>query len=103
MRQVSLLCVAVLLATVIRLGRLLTADTIPVGNNRQLLIDDYVIAEIQGLKRTVRQPKKHAANPVLVGEQPWERGVWGPASPSALYDQGKSTPVVPGRLFYPAV
>ena len=97
MRRVSLLCVAALLATVIHLGSSVAGDTIPVGKNRQLLIDDYAIAEMEGLKRTLQQPKKHNDNPVLVGENPWERGVWGPASPSALYDQGKI------RLWYRAV
>ena len=97
MAQVSVLCAAVFLSVVAGLANLLSADTICVGKNRQLFLDDYVIAEMEGLKRTLQQPQKHAANPVLVGEEPWELGAWGPASPSALYDEGKI------RLWYRAV
>ena len=97
MAQISVLCAAVFLAAVTGLTSLLSADTIGVGNNRQLFLDDYAIAEMEGLKRTLQRPQKHAANPVLVGEEPWEQGAWGPASPSALYDEGKI------RLWYRAV
>src|SRR5262245_40436408 len=40
--------------------------------SRQLFLDDHVIADRQGLRRRLHQPKKHPANPVLWGETPWE-------------------------------
>ena len=97
MRRVSLLCLVALLDMFICLSVSVAADTVVVGTYRQLLIDDFAIAEMPGLQRTLQQPKKHKDNPILVGEHPWERGVWGPAVPSALYDQGKI------RLWYRAV
>jgi predicted GH43/DUF377 family glycosyl hydrolase len=73
------------------------AEPIDVGTFRQLFIDEYAIAEMEGLQRTVQRPKKHEDNPIILGVHPWEQGVWGPAVPSALYDEGKI------RLWYRAV
>ncbi|HJN11921.1 MAG TPA: hypothetical protein QF564_24765 [Pirellulaceae bacterium] len=38
----------------------------------QLFIDDYLIDEKQGLKRTLHQPDDVPANPVILPEHPWE-------------------------------
>ena len=40
--------------------------------SRQLFVDDYLIASRDGLRRVLHQPKKHPANPILIGETPWE-------------------------------
>jgi hypothetical protein len=37
-----------------------------------LFIDDYLIDEIQGLKRTLHQPEDARDNPVILPEHPWE-------------------------------
>ncbi|MCA9092081.1 MAG: hypothetical protein KDA68_01235 [Planctomycetaceae bacterium] len=42
---------------------------IPSGQ-RQLFLDDYVIGELQGLKRTLHSPKKRGA--VIRGAKPWQ-------------------------------
>src|SRR5262245_50415585 len=42
---------------------------VPVGR-RQLFLDDYVVAELQGLKRTLHQPRKLGA--VIRGSTPSE-------------------------------
>lgn len=39
---------------------------------RQLFFDDYIIESSSGFTRTVHQPLKYPANPVLVREHPWE-------------------------------
>ena len=43
-----------------------------VGTRRELLLDDVVIEEASGLSRVVTRPEKHADNPVLRAERPWE-------------------------------
>ena len=44
----------------------------PVDENRVLFVDDYYVAEIRGLRRTLHQPTKHPANPLITGDTPWE-------------------------------
>ena len=43
-----------------------------IGSKKQLLIDDQLIETREGLVLAVNSPQKHPANPVLVGDQPWE-------------------------------
>ncbi|MBN1422043.1 MAG: hypothetical protein JXP34_24940 [Planctomycetes bacterium] len=38
----------------------------------QLFVDDGVVAARERLRRRVRQPRKHDANPLLVPDKPWE-------------------------------
>ncbi len=59
MRRVSLLCLVALLDMFICLSVSVAADTVVVGTYRQLLIDDFAIAEMPGLQRILQQPKKH--------------------------------------------
>ena len=58
---------------------------IRMGRHRQLFIDDYVIAEMQGVKQVLNQPKKHSLNPIVVADRPWEGG--GVGSPRVWYDE----------------
>jgi len=53
-------------------------------HNKQLFIDDYVIGDMQGLKKQLNRPVKHMANPLVVKDQPWEEG--GPGYSTVLYD-----------------
>ena len=43
-----------------------------VGNNRQLFIDERMVAETQRLRRTLNQPAKYAGNPLMFPLYPWE-------------------------------
>ncbi|MDD5597845.1 MAG: hypothetical protein PHV82_07865 [Victivallaceae bacterium] len=43
-----------------------------VTNRRILLLDDYIIEEMAGIKRVVHQPDKDNNNPVLYPDKPWE-------------------------------
>ncbi len=43
-----------------------------IGNARQLFLDDFVVAELRGVVRTLHQPTKYENNPVVVPEHPWE-------------------------------
>lgn len=45
---------------------------IRLGKYRQLFVDDYIIAEMRGVKRVIHKAKRHPANPLLVPEHPWE-------------------------------
>ncbi|MGC9318479.1 MAG: hypothetical protein ACP5KN_10675 [Armatimonadota bacterium] len=63
-----------------------------VGPWRRLFLDATVVERGQGLQRVFHSAQKHAANPVIVADRPWEQG--GSYSGPYLYgtvmwDQGK--------------
>ena len=49
-----------------------TAGLGDLSGSWQLLVDDYLIAEKNGLTRTYHQFEKSGANPVLTGDEPWK-------------------------------
>lgn len=51
------------------------AEAISIGSTPQLFVDDYLVESMIGLERTFHRPRKHAANPVLTGPEPWENWV----------------------------
>jgi hypothetical protein len=59
-----------------------------VGRQRQLFVDDHLIAGMDGVRRTVHRWRRHPANPVLRGEMAWEGGgTYALAYGSAIYDE----------------
>lgn len=54
------------------LTALTAAETIDIGSRRQLFIDDFIIERVDGLTRTMHQPKDIDTNPVITPEHPWE-------------------------------
>src|SRR4051812_15126416 len=64
------------------------AEPITLDSRRQLFLDDFLIASVQGARRVVEPARKHAANPVLWPTEDWEdklATVYG----SVLRDAGK--------------
>ena len=47
-------------------------ELVPVGNQVQVLIDDYVVESLDGLYRRIVPLTKHPANPVLQPREAWE-------------------------------
>src|SRR5437773_519127 len=47
-------------------------NPIAIGSQKQLFVDDDIVEEMSGLKRTVGQFEKHPANPLLKVDRPWE-------------------------------
>ena len=45
---------------------------VKIDGSRQLLVDDYLVASIQNVKRTVHYAEKHPDNPIFSGDKPWE-------------------------------
>ena len=45
------------------------------GRERQLFVDDLLVAETDGLRRTLHQPVKHPDNPVLKADHPLEQDI----------------------------
>src|SRR5262245_56230050 len=41
-------------------------------HGKQLFIDDHIIDEIKGAKKVLNQPVKHARNPLIRRDKPWE-------------------------------
>ncbi|MSR59092.1 MAG: hypothetical protein EXS05_15850 [Planctomycetaceae bacterium] len=44
-------------------------------HGKQLFIDDYLIGEMQGVRKQLNQPVKHPQNPLMKKEKPWEYAI----------------------------
>ena len=67
-------------------GELIVKTPPTLGRQAQLLFDDHLVEQYEGLTRTIHQPDMHPANPVLTWEEPWEYGavlLWG----TVIYDE----------------
>ena len=47
--------------------------SVNIGPTKQLLVDDYIVERIEGLRRVMHQPKKRPQNPIFRAEMPWEK------------------------------
>jgi len=63
-----------------------------VGNNTQLLLDNYVIEDIREIKRTINKPVKYNGNPIIVTDKPWES--------FAIPGSDASMPISPNTIIY---
>jgi hypothetical protein len=56
--------------------------------HRELFLDEVSIAHMEGLRRTLHQPQRHPANPVVPADRPWENmaSVYG----TTIYDAAAS-------------
>ena len=43
-----------------------------IGECRQLFVDDFIVAQMCGVSRTLNQPTKYAGNPIMIPLYPWE-------------------------------
>jgi hypothetical protein len=74
------------------LGMAVAASAAPVdeplriGHTKQLIIDDFVIGSVKNLSRTVHEPRRHAGNPIITGDKPWERWLIGVNGRPVIYD-----------------
>jgi hypothetical protein len=59
-------------------------EPLRIGGQVQLLMDDYIVEDRWKLTRQVGRVIKHARNPVVVQDKPWEGAIGG--YPSVLYD-----------------
>ena len=51
-----------------------TAENVPpISNGPQLFLDDFLIARMENLRREIRRPTRHPANPLIVQDLPWEQ------------------------------
>jgi hypothetical protein len=62
----------------------LRGEALRIGNEIQLLADDYVIEDRWKLTRQVGKVVKHLGNPVIVQDKPWEGQIG--TYPSVVYD-----------------
>lgn len=72
-------CTLILLSAV--LSHTLSADEpLDIGSGRQLVLDDFIIERMEGLKRVMHQPVKRGA--VIKPDQPWETSLQTRCSPA---------------------
>lgn len=45
-----------------------------INASHQLFVDDYLIASLKNVRRTVHQAEKYAGNPIMAGDKAWEGG-----------------------------
>ena len=57
---------------------------ISLSSDPQLFLDDHCVGGTINLTRQMQQPLKHAGNPIIPRDQPWER--WMLGGPSVIYD-----------------
>ena len=80
--------VGILMVTFLNLHALPSGEKpMRIGTARQLFIDDYVIESRQGLARTLHHPDRYPGNPVLTGNEPWEKWHASPDGHPLLYDE----------------
>lgn len=60
-------------------------------SKRQLFLDSYLIERMDGVHRTLHQPKRFQGNPVLRADRPWEKSVMINGAPSVVYDPKTKT------------
>ena len=54
-----------------------TSDRVlDIGAQKQLFVDDYIVAETAGVTRVLNQPVKYVGNPVMIPLYPWEGSLW---------------------------
>ncbi len=75
-RAMDIACCLVVLTTLWS-GAPAMAQTPPIAisDHPQLFLDDYLVQSMTHLRRTMEQPAKDPANPVIVQDQPWEARV----------------------------
>lgn len=59
---------------------------VEVGSDKQLLIDDFIVASSSNLSRRLHSFQKHPRNPVFQAQLPWEEGWTDPFMSTVLYD-----------------
>lgn len=62
-------------------------DAVEIGSEKQLLVDGYLLDEINDMRLNVHRWKKHPANPVIVADRPWETDETVLVYGSAMYDE----------------
>ena len=84
----------------VNLDPLEAEEPLLIGQQKQLLVDNEMLADWWKVRRVQSQVKKHSQNPVLEADQPWEesaRRSWGilsipfPTSPSSPGVLGESS------------
>src|SRR5438128_871773 len=75
----------ILAGTFISRERYLTeGEPIDLGQKAGLLLDDTLVEDRWNVERRMNDPSKHARNPIVVADQPWEENAV--YHPSVLYD-----------------
>ena len=74
----------------VRLGRREAETPLRFGNQKQLLVDNHVLADWWKVRRVQGKLRKHPNNPIIVPDAPWEetaRKSWGIVPASVIYDE----------------
>ncbi len=61
-------------------------EPLQTGERKQLFIDNYMIDSMENLSKVLPHPERHAGNPVLIGDKPWERWIVEVDGRPVLYD-----------------
>ena len=70
--MIALALVCLLLALIVLTADALAGEPVRIGRQRQLFLDDFLIASASRLTRRVCPVEKHPGNPIVVREAEWE-------------------------------
>ena len=70
--MIALSLVCLLLALIVLTADALAGEPVRIGRQRQLFLDDFLIASASRLTRRVCPVEKHPGNPIVVREAEWE-------------------------------
>ena len=59
---------------------------VEIGRHKQLFVDDFVVGSTQGIRRVLNSLERYEGNPILEGDNPWERWIAYPNGRAVLYD-----------------
>ena len=60
---------------------------IEVGDQKQLLLDDYLLESQENVQRVLHQPRRFTGNPIIVGDRSWEKWTAYPNGRPVIFDQ----------------
>ncbi len=84
-RHSAMTLAALLLISLAGLAGAHAAETISVGHDPQVFVDDFAVQSMRGLVRRINVLAKHHSNPVLKPDHPWEENFALPIS--CFYDR----------------
>jgi hypothetical protein len=87
--RIATQCASMIAITLMAGGAAAQSSSTPIklGDQRQLLIDDFLIDSVTNLTRRLHRPQPHPKNPIMTGTANWERWLIGVNGRAVIYDE----------------
>jgi hypothetical protein len=77
----------ILLQVAVVQSQIMTNNPPALGERKQLFIDDYLIDSMENVSKVLHQPTRYVGNPIIIGNEPWEKWVIEVDGRPVLYDE----------------